>query len=82
MDLTYDFVIIGAGPAGEAAAYLSRTRGASVAVIDRDLFGGACPFWASMPSKTLLHAASVQAHGGSYDWQQASARRDYMISCP
>ena len=80
MELTYDFVIIGAGPAGEAAAYLARTRGASVAIIDRDLFGGACPFWACMPSKTLLHAASVQAHGGSYDWQQASARRDYMIS--
>jgi len=36
----YDFVIIGAGPAGEAAAYLARSRGTSVAVIDRDLFGG------------------------------------------
>ena len=38
--MRYDFVIIGAGPAGEAAAYLARSRGTSVAVIDRDLFGG------------------------------------------
>ena len=36
----FDFIIIGAGPAGEAAAYEARERGASVAVIDRDLFGG------------------------------------------
>jgi pyruvate/2-oxoglutarate dehydrogenase complex dihydrolipoamide dehydrogenase (E3) component len=80
METTYDFAIIGAGPAGEAAAYLARKRGASVAIIDRDLYGGSCPFWACMPSKTLLHAASVHAAGGSYDWAQASARRDYMIS--
>jgi dihydrolipoamide dehydrogenase len=33
-----------------------------------------------MPSKTLLHAASVHAAGGSYDWDHASDRRDYMIS--
>ncbi len=80
MDTTYDFAIIGAGPAGEAAAYLARKRGASVAIIDSDLFGGSCPFWACMPSKTLLHAATVHARGGEYDWDRASARRDYMIS--
>ncbi len=80
MDDTYDFAIIGAGAAGEAAAYLARKRGASVAVIDRDLYGRSCPFWACMPSKALLHAASVHAAGGEYDWPRASARRDYMIS--
>jgi len=42
----YDLAIIGAGAAGEAAAFLARKRGASVAVIDRDLFGGSCPFCA------------------------------------
>lgn len=77
---TFDFAVIGAGPAGEAATYLARSRGASVAVIDRELFGGSCPFWACMPSKTLLHAAAVHAGGGDYDWERASARRDYMIS--
>jgi dihydrolipoamide dehydrogenase len=80
MDQQLDFVIIGAGPAGEAAAYLARARGASVAIVDRELFGGSCPFWACMPSKTLLHAAAVHAGGGDYDWERASARRDYMIS--
>jgi pyruvate/2-oxoglutarate dehydrogenase complex dihydrolipoamide dehydrogenase (E3) component len=76
----YDLVIIGAGPAGEAAAFLARERGASVAVIDRDLFGGACPFFACMPSKSLLHSASVHAAGGDYPWARASDRRDWMIS--
>lgn len=77
---SFDFVVIGAGGAGEAAAYKARARGASVAVIDRELFGGSCPFWACMPSKTLLHAAAVHAGGGTYEWATASARRDYMIS--
>lgn len=72
-------MIIGAGAAGEAAAHYARARGASVAIVDRDLFGGSCPFWACMPSKTLLHAAEVRAHGGEYPWPAASARRDYMI---
>ena len=76
---TFDFVIIGAGAAGEAAAHYARARGASVAIVDRDLFGGSCPFWACMPSKTLLHAAEVRAHGGDYPWPKASDRRDYMI---
>ena len=79
MDGPFDFVIIGAGAAGEAAAHHARARGASVAIVDRDLFGGSCPFWACMPSKTLLHAAEVKAHGGEYPWPKASARRDYMI---
>ena len=76
----YDFVVIGAGAAGEAATHYARSRGASVAIIDRDLFGGSCPFWACMPSKTLLHAAEIKVHGGRYPWEQASDRRDYMIN--
>ncbi|MEX2183306.1 MAG: NAD(P)/FAD-dependent oxidoreductase [Chloroflexota bacterium] len=77
---TFDLVIIGAGGAGEAAAHLARARGASVAIVDRELYGGSCPYWACMPSKTLLHAASVHAGGGDYGWPAASARRDYMIN--
>ncbi|MDQ2854406.1 MAG: NAD(P)/FAD-dependent oxidoreductase [Chloroflexota bacterium] len=76
----FNLVIIGAGAAGEAAAFLARKRGASVAIVDRDLFGGACPFFACMPSKSLLHSAAVHAGGGDYPWPKASARRDYMIS--
>jgi pyruvate/2-oxoglutarate dehydrogenase complex dihydrolipoamide dehydrogenase (E3) component len=78
--MSFDFVVIGAGAAGEAATHYARGRGASVAIVDRDLFGGSCPFWACMPSKTLLHAAEVKAHGGDYPWAKASARRDYMIN--
>jgi len=78
--MRYDFAIIGAGPAGEAAAYKARSRGASVAVIDRDLFGGSCPHFGCVPSKSLLHGASLHALGGDYPWQRASDRRDYMIN--
>jgi len=77
---TFDFVIIGAGAAGEAAAFRALARGASVAIVDRDLFGGSCPFWACLPSKTLLHAAGVHALGGDYSWERAAARRDWMVN--
>jgi pyruvate/2-oxoglutarate dehydrogenase complex dihydrolipoamide dehydrogenase (E3) component len=76
----FDLVVIGAGASGEAAAYYARERGASVAIVDRALFGGSCPFWACMPSKALLHAAAVHHAGGDYPWDKASAFRDYMIS--
>ena len=55
---TFDFVIIGAGPAGEAAAYKARELGATVAVIDRLWFGGSCPHIGCLPSKSLLHGAA------------------------
>ena len=63
----------------ESAAYEGRERGASVAIIERDLFGGGCPFWQCMPSKAL-HAAAVDHGGGEYPWPKASAFRDYMIN--
>ena len=78
--MPYDFVIIGAGPAGEAAAYKARSRGATVAVVDRDLFGGSCPHWGCVPSKSLLNGAARRAGGDDYPWQRASDRRDYMIN--
>src|SRR5437870_8106416 len=80
MEGPFDFVIIGAGVSGEGAAHYALKRRASVAIVDRDLFGGSCPYWACMPSKTLLHAAEAKAHGGDYPWPKASARRDYMIN--
>ena len=76
----FDLVVIGAGAAGEAATHYAAERGASVAVVDRDLFGGSCPFWACMPSKALLHAAAVHHAGGDYPWSKASDFRDYMIN--
>ena len=76
----FDFVVIGAGAAGEAAANMARRRGASVAIVDRDLIGGSCSFWACIPSKSLLHSAAVHAGGGDYPWPRAAARRDYNIN--
>jgi pyruvate/2-oxoglutarate dehydrogenase complex dihydrolipoamide dehydrogenase (E3) component len=76
----YDIAVIGAGAAGEAAAHYAGSRGAKVAIVERDLFGGGCPFWQCMPSKALLHAAAVHHAGGDYSWQRASDFRDWMIS--
>jgi pyruvate/2-oxoglutarate dehydrogenase complex dihydrolipoamide dehydrogenase (E3) component len=76
----FDFVVIGAGAAGEAAAFMARERGASVAIVDRDLIGGSCSFWACIPSKSLLHSAAVHYGGGDYPWPKAAARRDYNIN--
>jgi dihydrolipoamide dehydrogenase len=78
---TFDFVIIGAGPAGEAAANEARARGATVAIVDRRWFGGSCPFIGCLPSKSLLHgAAEHAANPAAYSWQRASAARDYMVN--
>jgi pyruvate/2-oxoglutarate dehydrogenase complex dihydrolipoamide dehydrogenase (E3) component len=78
---TFDFVIIGAGPAGEAAANEARARGASVAIIDRLWFGGSCPFIGCLPSKSLLHgAAEHAANPMRYSWDRTSAARDYMVN--
>jgi pyruvate/2-oxoglutarate dehydrogenase complex dihydrolipoamide dehydrogenase (E3) component len=76
----FDFVVIGAGAAGEAAANMARQRGASVAIVDRDLVGGSCAFWACIPSKSLLHSSAVHAAGGDYPWERASVRRDWNIN--
>ncbi len=78
--MTHDVVVIGAGAGGEAAGSLSAQLGSRVAVVERDLVGGLCSFWACLPSKTLLDSAARRAVGASYPWDRASARRDWMIS--
>ncbi len=78
---TFDFVIIGAGPGGEAAAFKARERGSSVAIVDRKWFGGSCPFVGCLPSKALLHAAARHAaNAPAYPWSKASEHRDFMIN--
>jgi pyruvate/2-oxoglutarate dehydrogenase complex dihydrolipoamide dehydrogenase (E3) component len=79
----FDFVIIGAGPAGEAAAFEARHRGASVAIVDRRWFGGSCPHIGCIPSKSILDsAARHHANAASWSWRQTSERRDWMINRP
>jgi pyruvate/2-oxoglutarate dehydrogenase complex dihydrolipoamide dehydrogenase (E3) component len=80
MTTTFDVIVIGAGPGGEAAAHKARELGASVAVIDRRWFGGSCPHIGCLPSKALLHsAAEHRANPARYTWPRASAHRDFMI---
>jgi len=53
----YDIIVIGSGPAGEAAAMNARKKGRSVAMVcDHDQVGGSCTHWATIPSKALRHA--------------------------
>jgi pyruvate/2-oxoglutarate dehydrogenase complex dihydrolipoamide dehydrogenase (E3) component len=80
---TFDIVIIGAGPGGEAAAHKARELSASVAIVDRRWFGGSCPHIGCLPSKALLHAAAEHhANPQRYEWPRASAHRDFMINRP
>ncbi len=56
----YDAIIIGAGPAGEVAASRLPKLGLRAALIERELVGGECAYWACIPSKTLLRPPEVR----------------------
>jgi pyruvate/2-oxoglutarate dehydrogenase complex dihydrolipoamide dehydrogenase (E3) component len=83
----YDAVVIGAGPAGEVALERLAGQGLHVALVERELVGGECAYWACIPSKTLLRAPEVQAEAQRVAgvgrpgarWAEISAYRDYMI---
>jgi len=80
---TLDFIVIGAGPAGEAAAHEARRRGATVAIVDRQWFGGSCPHIGCIPSKSLLDSARRHHENpAAWTWRQTSERRDWMVNRP
>jgi pyruvate/2-oxoglutarate dehydrogenase complex dihydrolipoamide dehydrogenase (E3) component len=60
-DKTYDAIVLGAGPAGEVVAGRLADGGWKVAIVEKDLVGGECSYWACMPSKALLRPADVLA---------------------
>ncbi|MCX4530665.1 NAD(P)/FAD-dependent oxidoreductase [Streptomyces sp. NBC_00841] len=57
----YDVVVIGAGPVGENVADRTRAAGLSTAVVETELVGGECSYWACMPSKALLRPVVARA---------------------
>ncbi|MER7695714.1 NAD(P)/FAD-dependent oxidoreductase [Streptomyces sp. NPDC096095] len=57
----YDVVVIGAGPVGENVADRARAAGLSAAVVECELVGGECSYWACMPSKALLRPVVARA---------------------
>ncbi|GAA2236454.1 MULTISPECIES: dihydrolipoyl dehydrogenase family protein [Kitasatospora] len=58
----YDVVVLGAGPAGENVADRTRAAGLSTVIVESQLVGGECSYWACIPSKALLRPGSALAH--------------------
>lgn len=58
-EATYDVVIIGAGPVGENVADRVVAGGLSAAIVERELVGGECSYWACMPTKALLRSGTA-----------------------
>ena len=55
----YDLIVIGAGPVGENVADRAVQGGLSAVIVESELVGGECSYWACMPSKTLLRPGAV-----------------------
>ncbi len=64
-DETYDVIVIGAGPTGENVADRAVRGGLTAVIVEAELVGGECSYWACMPSKALLRPADVVAEAGA-----------------
>lgn len=62
---TYDVIVIGAGPTGENAADRAVRGGLTAVVVESELVGGECSYWACMPSKAMLRPVAAAAEAGS-----------------
>jgi dihydrolipoamide dehydrogenase len=86
----FDVIVLGAGPAGEVSAGRLADNGLAVALVERELVGGECSFYACMPSKALLRPAqalaearrvpgAAEAAGGELDVAAILRRRDEVV---
>ena len=83
----FDAIVLGAGPGGEVVVDRLHKVGMRIAVIERELIGGECAYWACIPSKTLIRVTTVVAEAHhvagvstpAINWPQVAAYRDYMI---
>jgi len=86
----YDLIVIGAGTVGENVADYAKKGGLSVVLVEAELVGGDCSYWACMPSKALLRAGSAlraaravegasHAVTGGVDAAAAFARRTRIV---
>jgi pyruvate/2-oxoglutarate dehydrogenase complex dihydrolipoamide dehydrogenase (E3) component len=87
----YDLIVLGAGPVGENIADRAVRGGLTAAVVEHELVGGECSYWACMPSKALLRSGQVlraaravpgaaEVTRGSVDVRAVLARRDAFAS--
>lgn len=90
MDETFDVVVVGGGPAGEVVAERAASGGLSVALVESELLGGECSYWACIPSKSLLRPIEAlaavrrvpgarEAATGQIDADAVLAHRDEMV---
>jgi pyruvate/2-oxoglutarate dehydrogenase complex dihydrolipoamide dehydrogenase (E3) component len=77
----FDVVCLGGGVAGEALTYGLQGSGISLAVVERELVGGECPYWGCVPSKTLLRSGEVLEEAGRAR-KLAASRVEWDVDFP
>ncbi|MFH9353607.1 dihydrolipoyl dehydrogenase family protein [Kitasatospora sp. NPDC017646] len=73
----FDVVVLGAGPTGENLADRARAGGLTVAIVERELVGGECSYWACMPSKAMLRPPAALR-----DAQRLRGAREAVVAAP